>query len=97
MFGVIVKKPLVPEEAYTGRKQTMVMVDCTSRVLPEEKVNIDTPYYKGEVLTLRLENRLVDLIVGNIPGARERADQDIKDLERSLQQIALTTTSKFNF
>ena len=54
----------------------MVMVDCTSRVLPEAKVIIDTPYYKGEVLALCLENPLVDLIVGNIPGARERTDPD---------------------
>ena len=74
--GVIVKKILVPEEAYTGRNQTMVMVDCTARILPEAKVSIDTPYYKGEVLALCLENPLVDLIVGNIPSARERTDPD---------------------
>ena len=75
--GVIVKQILVPEEAYTGRSQTMVMVDCTSRVLPEAKVSIGTSYYNGEVLALCLENPLVDLIVGNIPGARERTDPDI--------------------
>ena len=40
---VIVKKTLVPKEAYTGRNQTIVMVDCSSRVLPEAKVSIDTP------------------------------------------------------
>ena len=55
----------------------MVMVGCTSRVLPEAKVSIDTPYYKGDVLALRLDNPLVDLIVGNIPGARERTDPNI--------------------
>ena len=53
------------------------MVDSTSRVLQEAKVSIDTPFYKGEVLALCLENPLVDLIVGNIPGARERTDPDI--------------------
>ena len=75
--GVTGKKILVPEEAYIGRNQTMIIVDCTSRVLPEAKVSIDTPYYKGEVLALSLENPLVDLIVGNISGARERTDPDI--------------------
>ena len=50
--GVIVSKDLVPESAYTGRSQTMVMVDYSSRVVPEVKVSIDTPYYKGEVLAL---------------------------------------------
>ena len=29
------------------------------------------------MLALCLENQLVDLIVGNIPGARERTDPDI--------------------
>ena len=31
---VIVKKVLIPEEAYIRRNQTMVIVDFTSRVLP---------------------------------------------------------------
>ena len=75
--GVIVIKDLVPESAYTGRSQTMVMVDYSSRVVPEVKVSIDTPYYKGEVLALCVEKPLVGLIIGNIPGARERNNPDI--------------------
>ena len=74
--SVIVKKTLGPEEACTGRNRTMVIVDCTSRVLPEAKMSIDTPYYKDEVLALCLENPHVDLIVGNKPGASERTDPD---------------------
>ena len=57
--GVIVSKDLVPESAYTGRSQTMVMVDYSSRVVPEVMVSIDTPYYKGEVLALCVEKTLV--------------------------------------
>ena len=75
--GVIVSKDLVPESAYTGRSQTMVMEDYSSRVVPEVKVSIDTPYYKGEVLALCVEKPLVGLIIGNIPGARERNNPDI--------------------
>ena len=75
--GVIVSKDLVPESAYTGRSQTMVMVDYSSRVVPEVKVSIDTPYYKGEVLALCVEKPLVGLIIGNITGARERNNPDI--------------------
>ena len=75
--GVIVSKDLVPESAYTGRSQTMVMVDYSSRVVPEVKVSIDTPYYKGEVLALCVEKPLVGLIIGNIPGVRERNNPDI--------------------
>ena len=75
--GVIVSKDLVPGSAYTGRSQTMVMVDYSSRVVPEVKVSIDTPYYKGEVVALCVEKPLVGLIIGNIPGARERNNPDI--------------------
>ena len=75
--GVIVSKDLVPKSAYTGRSQTMVMVDYFSRVVPEVKVSIDTPYYKGEVLALCVKKPLVGLIIGNIPGARERNNPDI--------------------
>ena len=75
--GEIVSKDLVPESAYTGRSQTMVMVDYSSRVVPEVKISIDTPYYKGEVLALCVEKPLVGLIIGNIPGARERNNPDI--------------------
>ena len=75
--GVIVSKDLVPESAFTGRSHTMVMVDYSSRVVPEVKVSIDTPHYKGEVLALCVEKPLVDLIIGNMPGARERDNPDI--------------------
>ena len=69
-------KNIPAESAYTGRSQTMVMVDYSSRVVPEVKVSIDTPYYKGEVLALCVEKPLVGLIIGNIPGARERNNPD---------------------
>ena len=84
--GVILSKDLVPESAYTGRSQTMVMVDYSSRVVPEVKVSIDTPYYKGEVLALCVEKPLVGLIIGNIPGARERNNPDINWVPASAVQ-----------
>ena len=83
-------KDLVPESAYTGRSQTMVMVDYSSRVLPEVKVSIDTPYYKGEVLALCVEKTLVGLIIGNIPDARERNNPDIN----WVPALAMLTTAK---
>ena len=92
--GVIVSKDLVPESAYTGRSQTMVMVDYSSRVVPEVKVSIDTPYYKGEVLALCVEKTLVGLIIGNIPGARERNNPDINWVPARAQANREGVTSK---
>ena len=75
--GGIVSIDLVPESAYTGKSQTMVMEDYSSRVVPEVKVSIDTRYNKGEVMALCVEKPLVGLIIGNILGARERNNPDI--------------------
>ena len=61
----------MPKSAYTGRSQTLVMVDYSSRVAPEVQERIDTPYYKREVLALSVEKPLMGLIIGNILGARE--------------------------
>ena len=55
---MIVSKDLVPESAYTGISQTMVVVDYSSRVVPEVKVSIDTLYYKREVLALCVEKNI---------------------------------------
>ena len=46
-------------------------------MVPEVKVSIDTPYYRGEVLAFCVKKSLVGLIIGNIPGARERNNPDI--------------------
>ena len=56
--GVIVSQDLVAESAYTGRSQTKVMVDYSSRVVPEVKVSIDTPYNMGEVLALCVDKTI---------------------------------------
>ncbi|MEW8548610.1 MAG: hypothetical protein AB2693_34345, partial [Candidatus Thiodiazotropha sp.] len=74
--GVIVRKSLVPQSAFTGKTLTMVMVDSSTQTLPEAKVSIDSPYYKGEVLALCLDRPLVDVIIGNIEGAREPGNPD---------------------
>ena len=74
--GVIVSKHVVPEGAYTGRNQTMVMVDYSTRVVPEVKVNIDTPYYKGEVLALCVEKPLVDLKKVQVGKDQEKAQSE---------------------
>jgi len=34
------------------------------------KININTPYYQGEVMAIVMDNCIHDLIIGNIPGVR---------------------------
>ena len=75
--GVIVKQSLVSSENLTGKMHSCMMVDRTTLQLPEAKVSLDTPYFKGDTLALCMENPLVDVIIGNIPGARNAYDPNM--------------------
>ena len=75
--GVIVKQSLVSSEALTGKIHSCMVVDRTKLQLPEAKVSLDTPYLKGDTLALCMENPLVDVIIGNIPGPRDAHDPNI--------------------
>ena len=52
------------------------MIDKTVRKAPRAKIEIDTPYYQGTVKAICLPNALYDLLIGNIPGAREPREPD---------------------
>ena len=75
--GVIVKQSLVSSENLTGKMHSCMMVDRTTLQLPEAKVSLDTPYFKGDTLALCMENPLVDVIISNIPGARDAHDPNM--------------------
>ena len=75
--GVIIKQSLVSTELLTGKVHTCMMVDRSTLQLPEAKVSLDTPYFKGDTIALCIENPLVDVIIDNIPGARDAQEPDI--------------------
>ena len=54
-----------------------MMIERTTLQLPEAKVSLDTPYFKGDTLALCMENPLFDVIIGNIPGVRDVHDPNI--------------------
>ena len=39
-------------------------------------VQIDCPFYTGEVETMVMENPIYDLVLGNVPGVRKTPDQN---------------------
>ena len=74
--GIVVKKDLVSEDQFTGDFNVMLLIDNTTRKVPIAKIDIDTPYFKGQVEAHSLPNAVYDLIVGNVPGARAADDPD---------------------
>lgn len=75
--GVLVKKRFVKPDQYNGESGYIELLDRTLLQAPYAKITIQTPYYNGEVTGLCLEDMICDLIIGNIPGAKERNDPDI--------------------
>ena len=44
--------------------------------VPIAKIDVDTPYLKGQVEAQCLPDAVYDLIIGNVPGARAADDLD---------------------
>ena len=66
--GVVVQKALVNQKQYTGKVQRCAFIDGSVHTFPIAEVYLDTPYYKGHVSAVVIENPLYPLIVGNISG-----------------------------
>ena len=47
--GIVVKRDLVSEDQLTGDFNVMLLIDNTARKVPIAKIDVDTPYLKGQV------------------------------------------------
>jgi len=54
----------------TGTHELCMLIDRVVKRFPTAIVKIDTPYYKGTVKALCIENPVQELIVGNVSGAK---------------------------
>ena len=68
--GVVVKRELVPAGKMTGKSRDCYLADGSIIQVPLAVVDIDTPYYTGEVEAWCLTNPLFDLILFNIQNVR---------------------------
>ena len=86
--GVLIKLDLVNQGELTGEKGYVTTFDKTLQIrAPIAKIEVDTPYYVGEVEALCVQEQVADLIIGNITGAREA---DNPDPEQKLAAAANT-------
>ena len=92
--GIVVKKDLVSEDQFTGDFNVMLLIDNTARKVPIAKIDVDTPYLKGQVEAQCLRDAVYDLIVGNVPGARAADDPDPSWQDHVQEACAVTTRSQ---
>ena len=74
--GIVVKRDLVSEDQFTGDFNVMLLIDNTARKVPIAKIDVDTPYLKGQVEAQCLPDAVYHLIIGNVPDARAADDPD---------------------
>ena len=76
--GVLIRRSLVSNDQLTGTNKYCVFVDNTVRQLPLAHVTIDSPYFIGPVEAVCMTDPIYDVIVGNIPQARDPGNPDPK-------------------
>ena len=81
--GILVKQELVKPDQYTGKFGFIKLADCTVREVPLAKINIDTPYLTGDLEALSSCDAICDLIIGNVPDAKDSNDPRVNRWEAS--------------
>ena len=79
--SAVVRRSLVTMDQMTDKKWSCALIDRTIRRLPVAKLQVDTPYYKGELYAMCVEDPIYDLIIGNIQGVRTPSRIDRKEVE----------------
>ena len=92
--GITVKRDLVSEDQFTGDFNVMLLIDNTAKKVPVAKIDIDKPYFKGQVEAQCLPDAVYDLIVGNEPGSRAADDPDPSWQGHVQEACAVTTRSQ---
>ena len=82
------------EDQFTGNFNVMLLIDNSARKVPIAKIDIDTPYLKGQVEAQCLPDAIDDLIVGNVPGARAADNPDPSWRGPVQEACAVTTRSQ---
>lgn len=67
---VVLRRLFVRDSKLTGRIRTIRLLDGSVRRLPEAKVGIDCPFFKGTIHAACMESPLYDVILGNVSGVR---------------------------
>jgi len=85
---VVVRRSLVKNDQYTGREEICYLIDGTVRRTPVVEVEVDTPFFKGPVTAVCMDNPLYDVIIGNVANVID----DVK--EESYETLAVITRAQ---
>ena len=67
----MVRTNLVRETQKTGTTSLCMLIDGTVKRYPTAIIELDTPYLSGGVQALCMDDAVHDVIIGNVPGAKD--------------------------
>lgn len=84
-----------------GTESMILLADGSSINVPEAEVNISSPYFSGVTVAKCMERPLYDVIIGNVPGARQPMEPDPNWKASSFTSVAsksreMSTTKEDN-
>ena len=62
-----------------------MLIDSNIRKFPIVKLQVDTPYFVGEVEAMCMENPICNLVIGNLPGAGGAKSTKVTEHEPAAQ------------
>ena len=75
--GVVVSRRLVEDSQLFGKCCLIVWIGNTVLLVEKAKTHVKTPYLSGDVEALCIPEAICDLVVGNVPGARNPDDPNM--------------------
>ena len=85
----MVRRGLVDDDQLTGKCCLIVSIDNTVLLAEKARIQVKTPYLCGEVEALCLSEVIYDLLVGNVPSARNPDDPDMTAMVGAVTTRAL--------
>ena len=85
--SVIVSRHLVSDEQLTGEVAQCTTFNRDTLKLPIAKIKVNTPFLVKELNAMCCDNLICDLILGNVPGAREACDPDTEWKRESVNVV----------
>ena len=73
----MVRRRLVEDSQLTGKCRLIVRIDNTVLLAEKARIQVKTLYLSGDVESLCIPEAICDLVVGNVPGARNLDDPDM--------------------
>ncbi|XP_069107370.1 uncharacterized protein [Argopecten irradians] len=89
-----VREALVKPDQMTDGELSCILIDGTERKFRLAKIDVDTPFYVGELEVMCMRDPIYDLVIGNVDEAKLTADVDWRPRSEECKSAAVVTRAE---